>query len=94
MRRVTARIHHCSDPIGRTGGASYPHLPSVPVKPHLPAQRAVIEGSPPGRPRAGLIAGVATPAEFEARRRALTGVVAPAHEAIWRQGGAAGDPVG
>jgi len=35
-----------------------------------PAQRAVIEGSPPGR--------------------ALTGVTAPAHDAIWRQGGAAG----
>jgi hypothetical protein len=38
--------------------------------------------------------GGATPGEFEERRRALTGVMASAHEAIWRQGGAAGDPVG
>ena len=35
--------------------------------------------------------GGATPGEFEERRRALTGVMAPAHEVIWRQGhGAAG----
>lgn len=41
-----------------------------------PAQRSVISGASPGRPRAGLIAGVAA-------GRALTGVMATAHAVIW-----------
>ena len=36
--------------------------------------------------------GGATPGEFEERRRALTGVMAPAHEVIWEQGHAVAGP--
>jgi RsiW-degrading membrane proteinase PrsW (M82 family) len=38
--------------------------------------------------------GGATPAEFEERRRALTGVMAPAHEMIWRPRHGAAGPAG
>jgi hypothetical protein len=38
--------------------------------------------------------GGATPGEFEERRRALTGVMASAHEVIWRQGHGTPGPAG
>jgi RsiW-degrading membrane proteinase PrsW (M82 family) len=38
--------------------------------------------------------GGATPREFEERRRALTGVMASAHEVIWRQGHGTAGPAG
>jgi len=36
--------------------------------------------------------GGATPGEFEERRRALTGVMGPAHQVIWEQGQAVAGP--
>src|SRR5262249_58719463 len=38
--------------------------------------------------------GGATPGEFEERRRALTGGMAPAHQVIWEQGPGAAGPAG